>query len=173
MMRANASSKAFTIPWKRRSQRAVELSTNRLKGLTCPEYRRKLYMSDIQASATILLFWCLMARTNVPSFPLGTMQRSVVERYARRRRRENKSPPATWHHDPPGRPAADRAGLTLCSWFVPISASCGASQCPMDVFVLSDKRLGSIAEWQQAIDAAGFALTLMDDGPFDAFARPP
>jgi hypothetical protein len=33
----------------------------------------------------------------------------------------------------------------------------------MEAFVLSDKRLGSVAEWQQAIDAAGFALTLVDD----------
>jgi hypothetical protein len=27
-----------------------------------------------------------------------------------------------------------------------------------EIFVLSDRQIGSIAEWQQAIDAAGFAL---------------
>jgi hypothetical protein len=33
----------------------------------------------------------------------------------------------------------------------------------MEVFVLSDRRLGSIAEWQGAVDAAGLALTLPAD----------
>ena len=43
----------------------------------------------------------------------------------------------------------------------------------MEVFVLSDKRLGSIAEWQQAIDVAGFALTLDGRRALRYIARPP
>jgi hypothetical protein len=31
------------------------------------------------------------------------------------------------------------------------------------IFVLSDRRLGAIAEWQQAIDAEGFDLRLFED----------
>lgn len=38
----------------------------------------------------------------------------------------------------------------------------------MELFVLSDRRLSSIAEWQQAIDAEGFALRLSDETSFDA-----
>ena len=38
----------------------------------------------------------------------------------------------------------------------------------MEIHVLSDRRLGSIAEWQQAIDAEGIALRLSDTTPFDA-----
>jgi hypothetical protein len=37
----------------------------------------------------------------------------------------------------------------------------------MELWVLSDKRLGSVAEWQAAIDAEGFPLTLSDDRPLD------
>ncbi len=37
----------------------------------------------------------------------------------------------------------------------------------MELFVLSDRRLGSIAEWQRAIDAEGFPLRLSDETPFD------
>jgi hypothetical protein len=38
----------------------------------------------------------------------------------------------------------------------------------MEIHVLSDRRLLSIAEWQRAIDAEGFALTLSDETPFDS-----
>lgn len=38
----------------------------------------------------------------------------------------------------------------------------------MELWVLSDKRLESIAEWQTAINAEGLALTLSDEKPFDA-----
>jgi hypothetical protein len=37
----------------------------------------------------------------------------------------------------------------------------------MELFVLSDRRLGSIAEWQGAIDAEGFALRLSAETPFE------
>jgi hypothetical protein len=36
----------------------------------------------------------------------------------------------------------------------------------MELWVLSDKKLNSIAEWQSAIDAEGFALQLSDGAPF-------
>jgi|SoiMethySBSTD1v2_1073268.scaffolds.fasta_scaffold708291_2 hypothetical protein len=36
----------------------------------------------------------------------------------------------------------------------------------IEIFVLSDKRLSSIAEWQQAIDAEGFDLRLDSSRPF-------
>jgi len=35
----------------------------------------------------------------------------------------------------------------------------------MQICVFSDRTLGSIAEWQQAIDAEGFRLRLSDDVP--------
>jgi hypothetical protein len=38
----------------------------------------------------------------------------------------------------------------------------------MELFVLSDRRLSSIAEWQGAIDAEGFALRLSDATPFES-----
>src|SRR3972149_3206037 len=38
----------------------------------------------------------------------------------------------------------------------------------MELYVLSDRRLASIGEWQQAIDAEGFALRLSDETPLDA-----
>ncbi len=38
----------------------------------------------------------------------------------------------------------------------------------MEIHVLSDTQLGSIADWQKAIDAAGFALTLSTDRPLSA-----
>ena len=38
----------------------------------------------------------------------------------------------------------------------------------MELFVLSDRPLESIAEWQQAITAAGFSLTLPAETPFEA-----
>lgn len=38
----------------------------------------------------------------------------------------------------------------------------------MEIYVLSDKQLGSIADWQKAIDAAGFALILSTDRPLSA-----
>lgn len=37
----------------------------------------------------------------------------------------------------------------------------------MELWVLSDKQLSSIAEWQAAINAEEFALTLSDERPFD------
>jgi hypothetical protein len=37
----------------------------------------------------------------------------------------------------------------------------------MEMFVLSDRRLQSMAEWQAAIAAAGFSLTLSSETPFD------
>lgn len=37
----------------------------------------------------------------------------------------------------------------------------------MELWVLSDKQLGSIAEWQAAINAEGFPLTLSDERPID------
>ena len=37
----------------------------------------------------------------------------------------------------------------------------------IEIFVLSDKRLSSIAEWQQAIDAEGFDLRLATSRSFD------
>jgi hypothetical protein len=39
---------------------------------------------------------------------------------------------------------------------------------PMELFVLSDRRLTSIAEWQQAITAEGFPLALSTEAPFEA-----
>jgi hypothetical protein len=36
----------------------------------------------------------------------------------------------------------------------------------MEIYVLSDVRLTSIADWQRAIDAEGFALTLSNARPF-------
>jgi hypothetical protein len=39
---------------------------------------------------------------------------------------------------------------------------------PMELFVLSDHRLTSIAEWQQAISAEGFPLILSTQTPFEA-----
>ena len=44
----------------------------------------------------------------------------------------------------------------------------GSNQMSMEIFVLSDRRLGSIAEWQQAIDAEGFDLRLDTSRAFDA-----
>jgi hypothetical protein len=38
----------------------------------------------------------------------------------------------------------------------------------MEMFVLSDRRLTSMAEWQAAITAAGFHLTLSSEATFDA-----
>ena len=38
----------------------------------------------------------------------------------------------------------------------------------MEIFVLSNKRLGSISEWQQAIDAEGFVLRLDSSCPIEA-----
>ena len=38
----------------------------------------------------------------------------------------------------------------------------------MEFFVLSDRRLASIAEWQQAITAEGFQLLLSTETPFEA-----
>src|SRR5712691_868894 len=40
----------------------------------------------------------------------------------------------------------------------------------IEIFVLSDRRLGSIAEWQRAIDAEGFDLRLDASRPFDALS---
>jgi hypothetical protein len=37
----------------------------------------------------------------------------------------------------------------------------------MELWVLSDKQLGSIAEWQTAINAEGFPLVLSDEMPLD------
>lgn len=37
----------------------------------------------------------------------------------------------------------------------------------MELWVLSDRQLDSIAEWQNAIDAEGFPLKLSDDLPFE------
>jgi hypothetical protein len=37
----------------------------------------------------------------------------------------------------------------------------------MELWALSDKQLGSIAEWQAAINAEGFPLTLSDERPFN------
>ena len=37
----------------------------------------------------------------------------------------------------------------------------------MELYILSDTRLASIAEWQRAIDAEGFALRLSAAVPFD------
>lgn len=37
----------------------------------------------------------------------------------------------------------------------------------MELWVLSDKQLSSIAEWQAAINAEGFPLTLSDERPLD------
>lgn len=37
----------------------------------------------------------------------------------------------------------------------------------MELWVLSDKRLGSVAQWQTAINAEGFPLTLSDDRLFE------
>jgi hypothetical protein len=36
----------------------------------------------------------------------------------------------------------------------------------MEIFALSDRRLNSIAEWQRAVDAEGFALQLSAETPF-------
>lgn len=38
----------------------------------------------------------------------------------------------------------------------------------MEIYVLSDRQLNSLAEWQKAIDAGGFALALSSDRPFTA-----
>src|ERR1700686_2416451 len=38
----------------------------------------------------------------------------------------------------------------------------------MEICVFSDRILGSIAEWQQAIDAENFPLRLIDDAPLSA-----
>lgn len=40
----------------------------------------------------------------------------------------------------------------------------------MEIFVFSDRRLGSIAEWQAAVDAESFALRISDKRPFDALS---
>jgi len=40
----------------------------------------------------------------------------------------------------------------------------------IEIFVLSDRRLGSIADWQQAIDAEGFDLRLDTSRPFEALS---
>ena len=37
----------------------------------------------------------------------------------------------------------------------------------MELWVLSDRQLGSVAEWQAAINAEEFPLTLSDERPFD------
>ena len=37
----------------------------------------------------------------------------------------------------------------------------------MEIYVMSERRLGSIAEWQQAIDAEGFDLRLDASRPFE------
>jgi hypothetical protein len=42
----------------------------------------------------------------------------------------------------------------------------GGFDMAMELFVLSDRMLGSIAEWQRAIDADGFPLRLSDKTPF-------
>ena len=38
----------------------------------------------------------------------------------------------------------------------------------MEIYVLSDRRLASIADWQQALDAEGFGLQLSAERAFDA-----
>ena len=40
----------------------------------------------------------------------------------------------------------------------------------IEIYVLSDRQLASIAEWQQAIDREGFALRLSTERPFDALS---
>jgi hypothetical protein len=40
----------------------------------------------------------------------------------------------------------------------------------MEIHVLSDRKLNSIADWQRAIDAAGFALQLSSEASFAALA---
>ena len=40
----------------------------------------------------------------------------------------------------------------------------------IEIFVLSDRALGTIAEWQQAIDAEGFDLRLDTSRPFNALS---
>jgi hypothetical protein len=40
----------------------------------------------------------------------------------------------------------------------------------IEIFVLSDRRLDSIAEWQRAIDTAGFNLKLDTSRPFEALS---
>ena len=40
----------------------------------------------------------------------------------------------------------------------------------IEIYVLSDRQLASIAEWQQAIDQEGFALRLSTERPFDALS---
>ena len=40
----------------------------------------------------------------------------------------------------------------------------------IEMFVLSDRKLGSIAEWQQAIDAEGFDLKLDTSRPIEALS---
>src|SRR5882757_4644093 len=51
-------------------------------------------------------------------------------------------------------------------------SSCNYGVCIMsiEIFVLSDRALGTIAEWQQAIDAEGFDLRLDTSRPFDALS---
>ncbi len=41
----------------------------------------------------------------------------------------------------------------------------------IEIYVLSDRALGSIAEWQRAIDAEGFDLRLDTSRPFEALSR--
>ena len=38
----------------------------------------------------------------------------------------------------------------------------------MEIHVFSDRKLASIAQWQQAVDAEGFALRLSTEGSFEA-----
>jgi hypothetical protein len=40
----------------------------------------------------------------------------------------------------------------------------------IEIFVLSDRQVGSIAEWQKPIDAEGFPLRLSEKRPFDALS---
>lgn len=40
----------------------------------------------------------------------------------------------------------------------------------MEIFAFSDRQLMSIADWQAAIDAEGFALRLADDRPLEALS---
>jgi hypothetical protein len=50
---------------------------------------------------------------------------------------------------------------------VPAGILVGNSQMSMEIHALSDRQLASIADWQQAIDAEGFALRLSDARPFE------
>lgn len=40
----------------------------------------------------------------------------------------------------------------------------------MEIYVLSDRQLNTLAEWQKAIDLSGFALSLSSDRPFTALS---